>query len=151
MSHPGLRVPLIILAAFIGFTALYGAFAVVPDLPRDWLDGAPFADYTIPAVALGAVGVAAVVTMLVAVIRPEVAGALAFVTGLAMMGFELVQIAVVGLSIVEYGTDEPVAWLQIVYLGVGAVLAILGAALWRSTTDDRARWARTGHHFVGHA
>lgn len=151
MSHLALRIPLILLAAFMGFTALYGAFVVVPDLPRDWLDGGPFADFTIPAIALGAVGVAAVVTTLAVVIRPEVAGGIAAATGLAMMAFELVQIAVVGLSIVEYGADEPVAWLQIVYLGVGAILALLGAALWRVTTDDRARWARTGHHLVGHA
>ena len=54
-------------------------------------------------------------------------------------------------AFMAYGADEPVAWLQIAYLAAGAVLALLGAVLWRATTDDRTRWARTGHHLVGHA
>jgi hypothetical protein len=143
MRHYASRGLLAALSGFIAVTALFGAIVVVPALPPDWIAGSPFADYTIPALALGSVGGLALVTLLVIVVRPELAGALAVLTGLAMVAFEIVEILVVGFSLVEYGMDEPVAWLQVVFLVVGALTAGAGLALWRATTEDRERRART--------
>ncbi len=149
MSHAVTRTLLFVLAVFVAFTTLFGAWLVVPDLPPEWIEGSIFADYTIPAIALGLVGILAIVAALALLVRPEVAGLLSILTGAAMVAFELVEIAVVGLSIVVHGVDEPVAWLQIVYIAIGLLQMALGFALWRATTPERERWLRTGHHLIG--
>lgn len=149
MPHVVSRSLLLVLAVFVAFTTLAGAWAVVPELPPEWIEGSVFPDYTIPAIALGFVGVLAVVAALALIVRPEVAGLLSILTGAAMVIFELVEIAAVGLSIVVHGVDEPVAWLQIVYIAIGLVQMALGFAYWRATTPDRERWLRTGHHLLG--
>ena len=48
-----------------------------------------------------------------------------------MVGFELVETTVVGFTAVLYPT-QPVAWLQLFYLMVGSVVAVLGLRLWQS-------------------
>jgi hypothetical protein len=149
MTHPVSRGTQIVLAVFVAATTLFGAFAVVPTLPPEWLEGSIFADYTIPAIGLAAVGVVAIVTVLGLIIRPEIAGLGSVLTGATMIVFELVEIWAVGLAIVEYGADEPVAWLQIVYLGIGLIQVVLGLGLWRATQPERDRWMRTGHHLIG--
>jgi hypothetical protein len=149
MGHLSLRVPLLALAIFVGVSSLFGAISVVPDLPPEWIAGGPFPDYTIPAIALGFVGCVAVAAAIALVVRPEVAGIASIASGAAMVAFEVVEIAVVGFAIAEHGADEPVAWLQVVYLVIGAFQMGLGYALWRATADDRERWLRTGHHLIG--
>jgi hypothetical protein len=143
MRHYASRGLIAVLSGFIAVSAIAGAIAVVPDLPREWIAGSIFTDYTIPALALGFVGGIAAVTFLIVIVRPDVAGLLAAVTGAGMVAFELVQIAIVGLSLIEYGVDEPVAWLQVVYLAAGSLLAAAGVALWQATDEDRERLART--------
>lgn len=145
MSHLVSRGVLLVLAAFIAVTAIAGALFVVPALPSEWIDGGPFADYTLPAIALGFVGLLAAVAIVALVIRPDIAGAVAVTTGAALVAFELVEIAVVGLSILEYGVGEPVAWLQVVYLAIGLMTVGAGGALWAATADDRQRRQRTSH------
>lgn len=149
MSHPVLRSVLFVLAAFVAVTTLVGAITVVPTLPLEWLEGSPFADYTIPAVALAAVGVVAAVAALAVAIRPAVAGALLMLGGVLMVAFELVEIGAIGLALAEYRADEPVAWLQVVYIAIGFAQVVLGLALWRVTRPDRERLERTGHHLLG--
>jgi hypothetical protein len=149
MSHAMTRSLLLVLAVFVAFTTLFGAWLVVPGLPPEWIEGSIFTDYTIPAIALGFVGILAIVAALALIVRPEVAGLLSILTGAAMVIFESVEIAAVGLSIVVHGVDEPVAWLQIVYIVIGLIQVALGFALWRATTSERERWLRTGHHLIG--
>ena len=144
MRHYASRGLLGVLTAFIAVTAVAGAILVVPTLPLEWLEGSVLDAYTIPALALGFVGGLAIVTLIALIVRPEVAGAPAVMTGMAMVTFEIVEISVVGLSLVEHGLDEPVAWLQIVYIVIGALTAGGGLGLWLATADDRARLARTG-------
>ena len=143
MRHLASRGVLAVLAGFIALTAIVGALFVVPGLPPEWLEGSPLGDYALPAVALGFVGLLALATVAAVVLRPDVAGVIGVVAGLAMIGFELVEIWVVGFSLVDYGPTEPVAWLQVVYLAVGALTAGAGYALWRATAEDRVRRART--------
>jgi hypothetical protein len=47
-----------------------------------------------------------------------------------MVGFELVEIAVVGFTPVLYPTQPP-AWLQVFYILVGSIMALLGGILWK--------------------
>jgi hypothetical protein len=149
MTHPVSRGVLFVLAVFVAVTTLFGALSVVPTLPPEWLEGSVFADYTIPAIGLAAVGVVAIVAALALIVRPEIAGLASVLTGAMMVIFELVEIWAVGLAIAEYGVDEPVAWLQVVYLAIGLIQVALGLGLWQATRPERERWMRTGHHLIG--
>jgi hypothetical protein len=146
MRHLASRGVLAVLTAFIAVTASGGALFVVPGLPLEWLEGSVLSDYTLPALALGFVGGVSAVAFGAVIVRPELAGGVAVVAGLAMIAFELVEIWVVGFSLIDYGFDEPFAWLQVVYLLAGALTAMVGYALWRATTDDRDRRVRTHLH-----
>jgi hypothetical protein len=146
MRHLASRGVLAVLTAFLALTTILGATLVVPTLPREWLEGSVFGDYTIPALALAFVGGLSLVAFGAAVRRPEVAGGVAVAAGLSMVAFEAVEIWVVGFSLVEYGADEPFAWLQIVYIAAGLLTAAVGLWLWQGTADDRARLTRTTAH-----
>jgi hypothetical protein len=143
MRHLASRGVLAVLAGFIALTAIAGALFVVPGLPPEWLEGSALSDYTLPAISLGLVGLVALAAVVAVVVRPDVAGAIGVTAGLGMVAFELVEIWVVGFSLVDYGIGEPVAWLQVVYLAAGALTAGIGYALWQSTAEDRLRRART--------
>jgi hypothetical protein len=143
MRHVASRGLLAVLSGFIALTAIAGAFFVVPGLPEEWIDGSVFTDYAIPAIGLGFVGGLALVTFLLVFVRPELAGILAALTGAAMVAFELVEVWAVGFSLVEYGLDQPFAWLQVVYLVVGGSTAVAGVALWQATRADRERSTET--------
>jgi hypothetical protein len=57
-----------------------------------------------------------------------------------MVAFELVEIVVVGFTPAQTPDQFP-AWLQVVYLAVGAALVLLGARLWKAETGSYAlRW-----------
>jgi hypothetical protein len=143
MRHLASRGVLAVLAGFIAITSIAGALFVVPTLPPEWLEGSVLADYTLPALALGLVGILALATVVAIVARPEVAGAIGILAGLGMVAFELVEIWVVGFSLIDHGLDEPVAWLQVVYLVAGTLTAGIAWDLWQATADDRRRRART--------
>lgn len=153
MRHLASRGVLAVLTAFLAVRTIAGALSVVPALPAGWLEGSVFPGYTIPALALGVVaGGLAVLAFAAVVARPELAGLAAVLAGLAMVAFQLVEILAVGSSLAEYGVQEPVAWLQVVYIVIGLLTAGVGLALWRSTFEDRERSARTGRavHAFGH-
>ena len=145
MTHVWTRTSLVVLQSFVALTAIAGAIWVVPTLPPDWFGSHVFATPTIPAFALGVlVGGSAAIAAIAAIVRPQVAGPLAILAGLTIIGFELVEILVVGLAVVEYGAQHPQSWLQIVYLVLGAIGVALGYALWRMTEVDRTRWVAHG-------
>lgn len=139
MRHLASRGLLAVLTSFLALTAIAGAVLVVPTLPLDWLDGSVFRDYTIPATALAFVGGLSLVAFGLIFVRPDLAGPVAIAAGLAMVAFEVVEIWVVGFSLVEYGVEEPVAWLQVAYILIGLVTAGVGVALWTSTAGERGR------------
>jgi uncharacterized membrane protein YuzA (DUF378 family) len=138
------RGTLILLQVFVAFTASFGAVVVVPTLPLEWLQAGPLTDYTIPAFALGICGIAAVVAVILLIVAPRLGGLASMVAGLLMIIFEVVEIAVVGLAIVEHGASNPQSWLQIVYIVIGAAGLALGYHLWRLDEEPR-RMARPAH------
>ena len=131
MGRTGTRLTLVVLQAFVAFTTIFGALLVVPTLPLEWIQRGPMTDYTIPAIVLGVVcGGSALVALALLVTDSEHAGVASMVAGAMMIAFELVEIFVVGLSIVVHGADNLVSWLQIFYIGVGIVAVVLGYRLW---------------------
>jgi hypothetical protein len=120
------RAALVALNAFLGLTAAVGGL----DLLLGWyepppvglLRGSPFGGYAIPAlfmlVVMGGGGLVAAVALLrrheLGVLAPGVVGAMT-------IGFEVVQMVIIGFS-----------WLQILYLVVGVLSVLLAVRMWRT-------------------
>lgn len=138
-KHRGIRITLVMLEAFMLVTTVSGAIFVVPYIPVGWLHQgliAPFADYTIPALALGVLCGGAALGALVTVLGTRRGGALASIgAGVFMVGFELVEILVVGFTPVLDPT-QPQAWLQPFFILLGVAIALLGVRLWTSETES---------------
>ena len=127
------RIGLLVLNGFVAISAIAGAIWVVPTMPMEWIKYGPFTDWTIPAIALGFVGVLAAGTFVLVLVRPW-AGALAsIVAGAAMVIFELVEVGVVGWTLTDPTLSGFQKSLQLVYLMVGSAQLPLGVALWAST------------------
>jgi hypothetical protein len=110
------RIILIALQLFLGIGAVIGAVLVIPTLPREWLLGTPFPDYTVPALALGVIGLGALVSAALLMRRVQWGIAVSAAVGAAIAIFEIVEALVVGL---DY-------WLHALRLGP-APIAIAGA------------------------
>jgi hypothetical protein len=127
------------IAAFMALTAIQGALFVVPTMPRSVLHKgvlALFPDFTIPALALGILcGGSALVAFVTVLVRPRNGALASIAAGVFMIMFELVEITVVGFTPVQ-SPDQWPAWLQVVYLAVGAVMVILGARLWKAEASS---------------
>lgn len=131
--HVGLRLTLAALDAFLAIGAIAGALFVVPSMPREYLLRGPFTDFTIPALALGVlVGGSALLAALFVLVKPAMGALIAILSGVAIIIFELVEIAIVGLTAIERPAELD-AWLQVFYLALGAVIVALGVMLWRRT------------------
>ena len=130
-----IRITLGFLAAFVAISAIAGAIWVVPTMPLDWIKRGPFTDWTVPAIALGSVGVASAITFVALVARPWLGAVASVVAGAAMVVFELVEIAVVGWTLSDPGPSYFQSWLQLVYLVVGSAQLLLGLRLWIATRD----------------
>jgi hypothetical protein len=125
------RIALLVLNAFVAVAAIGGAIWVVPTMPLEWMRAGPFEDWTVPAIALGLVGVLSGMAALAVGIRPWLGGLLSIAAGAAMIIFELVEIAVVGWTLSDPRLNgSPQAWLQAVFLVVGAGQLLFGVALW---------------------
>ena len=142
MGRTANRATLIVLQSFVAFTTLFGAFLVVPTLPLDWLQRGPMTDYTIPAIALGLVGVSAIVSVLLLVLGSRHAPVVTMISGAMMIAFEFVEIAVVGFAVIVHGADNPVSWLQVVYIAIGVTVMALAYRLWHQMADP---WSVAWH------
>jgi hypothetical protein len=142
MGRTANRATLIVLQSFVAFTTMFGAFLVVPSLPLDWLQRGPMTDYTIPAIALGLVGVSAIVSVVLLVLGSTHAPVVTMISGAMMIAFEFVEIAVVGFSVIVHGADNPVSWLQVVYIAIGVVVMALAYRLWHQMADP---WSVAWH------
>lgn len=130
------RIGLLILNGFVAISAIAGAIWVVPTMPMEWIKYGPFTDWTIPAIALGAVGVFAAATFVALLWRPWLGALLSILAGVAMVVFELVEVGVVGWTLSDPTLSGFQKSLQLVYLVVGSAQALLGWLLWRSTRES---------------
>jgi hypothetical protein len=123
------------------------------------LEHSAFADYTIPALALGAVGLGAALSATLLFLRPRLGAFLSIGVGAAIIVFELVETAVIGLDVwlhlvglgpavaVERfgdlaGIPAPLGvplplWLQPLYVLVGLLIIALAATLLGSASTRR--------------
>jgi hypothetical protein len=142
------RLVLMALLLFLGFTALAGGLFVIPAQPVEWLAGTPFPDFTVPAIALSGIGLAAFAAVAL-LLAPRGAGPLvAFLTGGAIAVFEAVQVWALSLHVwlqalgleppgpthtsipLEPGGGIPAPlWLQPFYFVFGIVVAALACRL----------------------
>lgn len=139
-----LRIPLVALEAFVALTAIYGALYTLQTIPIEWLHAgliAPFADFTIPALALGILcGGGSLIALISVLAWPAIGAITSMVAGVAMIVFELVEMLVVGFTAAMYPT-QPAAWLQLLYIVIGSAIAVLGARLWKAETGSyRVTW-----------
>ena len=126
------RIGLVVLNAFVAFTAIFGAIFVVPTIPLEWLKHGPFTDYSIPALALGIlVGGSSTVAAILLLVRAWAGAVATIVAGVMIIGFEIVEIGVVGFTLIEYDASQFQAWLQVVYLALGSVQVLFGYRMWR--------------------
>jgi hypothetical protein len=136
MTTTATRIGPLVLNGFVAISAIAGAIWVVPTMPLEWIRNGPFTDWTIPAMALAFVGILAAIALVAVLLRPW-AGALAsMVAGLAMVVFELVEVAVVGWTLTDPSLEGFQKSLQLVYLVVGTGQLIGGALLWRATREE---------------
>lgn len=127
------RIGLLILNGFVAISAIAGAIWVVPTMPMEWIKYGPFTDWTIPAIALGAVGVLAAAVFVALLVRPWLGALGSIAAGVAMVVFELVEIGVVGWTLSDPTLSGFQKSLQLVYLVIGSTQALLGWRLWLST------------------
>ena len=126
------RIGLVVLNAFVAFTAIYGAIFVVPTIPLEWLKYGPFTDYTVPALALGIlVGGSATLATILMLVRARFGAVATIGAGAMIIGFELVEIGVVGFTLIKYDASQLQAWLQVFYLALGSLQVLFGYRLWR--------------------
>jgi hypothetical protein len=126
MLRRSVRVPLVALDAFLGVTAVLGGLGLLlrwyPPPPTALLTGSPFGSDTIPALLLTlVVGGSGLIATVAVLVRHALAAAASAVAGLIIIGFEAVQMAVIGF-----------AWLQVVYIVNGLLILALAAPLWAS-------------------
>jgi hypothetical protein len=120
------RVALVVLNTFLGLTAVVGGLGLLlgwyEPPPVKLLRGSPFGSYAIPAlfllVVMGGGGLIAAVALLR---RHELGVPTSGVVGVMTIGFEVVQMIIVGFS-----------WLQVLYLVVGMLSVLLAVRMWRA-------------------
>lgn len=119
---------LIILDVFLAVTAVAGGIGLLSgmlDPGVELLRGSPFTSYTIPGLALLVlVGGSALVAAGLMLRLPQVGVLASGISGVMMMGFEVVEVLVVG-------SDPGIARnLQIFYFTLGLLITLLAAVLW---------------------
>jgi uncharacterized membrane protein len=93
-------------------------------LPVTALAGSPFTDYFVPgAILFTILGLGPLGTAVLAWRRHPVAPFLTFAVGAALLIWLIVEIAIIG-----YSNEPP---LQPIYLGLGIMITLVGAAWWR--------------------
>jgi hypothetical protein len=125
------RIALLVLHGTVAVTAIAGAIWVVPTMPLEWMKSGPFDAWTIPAIALGFVGILAAIAFAAVIARPWLGALASVVAGAAMIVFELVEVAVVGWTPADPVLNgEFQAWLQPIYLIIGSAQFLFGVRLW---------------------
>lgn len=130
------RNTLVALLVLNGVTMIASAILVVPNMPVDWIVWGPFADFTIPAVVLGLVGILSLGAAGLVVSIPALGALLAIAAGLATSVYEIVEVLVVGLAILE-APAVPQGWLQPFFFTYGLVVAALAFSLYRAAEASR--------------
>lgn len=130
MSVKWLRRLIGALAAFVAVTAIGGGIAILvgaDEFPSEWLQGTPFADYTVPALLLAVVVGGSSLAAAVLIFSGRRAGAtVAAAAGALLAGYVAVEVAVL------QQTPPGPTPTEIIYFALGVALVVLTASLWHS-------------------
>lgn len=134
MEHKGRHITLAALEGFTGLGAVGGGIALVTGafnqwFPLTWLQGTPFSDYTVPGLTLLVIiGGGMLLAAAAQFIRQEWAMLLSAAMGLAMIGFEIVEIAIVNRFADAVVPSTIVQ--QVLFIAIGLTIFALSSSLW---------------------
>ncbi len=132
MKHKVMRITIFVLVVFGALTTLAGGIGLLTGAiatPLDWLEGSPFVDYTIPGLALAIIVGGSMFLAAATIFTDREVGVLASgFAGLAMMIFELVEVAFID----RFGRNwlSLALSLQVFYFALGLAIFVLAATLW---------------------
>ncbi len=148
MKHKVMRLTTFILVVFGALATISGGIGLLTGAiatPREWLVGSPFSDYTLPGLSLLVI-VGGSMTLASATIltRHEIGVLAAAFAGLAMIVFEIVEVAVIDhIS----GSDLLIALvLQSIFFVLGLAIFVLASILWISEYRSQHFLNRTIRH-----
>ncbi len=134
IRHTKIRIPLVVLEAFVALTALIGGVALLMGafpaqwLPVEQLQGGSFSDYTVPTLLLTIVVGGSSLIAAVTVFTGREVGVLASLAAGAI---------VVGGVIVEGAMVDHITFLEPFYFVLGLVIWTLAAGLWAAEMQQR--------------
>ena len=134
MQHKGIRIALAVIQAVVGLGAVGGGIAILTGafdqwFSVAWLTGTPFSDYTIPGlVLLLVVGGGMLLGAATQFIRREWAVLLSAAQGLILLGWEVVEVAIIDRYAQAVIPSTVVQ--QVLFTVLGLVIFGLAAFLW---------------------
>jgi hypothetical protein len=150
MKHKGIRIALVVIEAFIGLGAIGGGIALLMGafaqwLPLAWLQGTPFSDYTIPGLVLTfVVGGGMLLAAATLFIQREWAVLLQASMGLIMIGWEIVEVAIIDRY--EQAVVPSTVVQQVLFSVLGLAIFGLAAYLWMAEYRSRSFLTRHASH-----
>lgn len=138
MKHKIIRITLVAVEAFIGLSAIFGGIALLTGafnfdqwIPVSWLQGTPFSDYTIPGLLLLiVVGGGMLLAATTVFVKRKWAMLLSAAMGLVMIGFEVVEVAIIDRY--AQAVVPPTIVQQILISTLGLLIFGLAGSLWMS-------------------
>lgn len=136
MKHTVIRFALVAIEAFIGLSAIFGGVALLTGafhfdqwIPVAWLAGTPFSDYTIPGLfLLIVIGGGMFLAATTVFVKCEWAVLLQASMGLVMIGFEVVEVAIIDRY--AQAVVPPTIVQQILISTFGLLIFGLAGYLW---------------------
>jgi hypothetical protein len=132
MKYKAMRITIFVLVLFGALTTLAGGIGLLTGAiaaPLEWLQGSSFVDYTIPGLALAIIVGGSMLLAAATIFTGREIGVLASgFAGLAMMIFEIVEVAVIDPYA---GSSLSLAIpLQVLFFTLGLAIFILALILW---------------------
>ena len=152
MKHKTIRIALVAIEAFIGLGAIFGGIALLTGafnfdqwIPVAWLQGTPFSDYTIPGLLLLiVVGGGMLMAATTVFVKREWAVLISAVMGLVMIGFEVVEVAIIDRY--AQAVVPPTIVQQILMSTLGLLIFGLAGYLWMREYRSRSFLIRHVSH-----
>ena len=132
MKQKAIRITLFVLIVFGALTTLAGGIGLLTGAiaaPHEWLQGSPFVGYTIPGLALAIIVGGSMLLAAATIFTGREIGMLASgFAGLAMMIFEIVEVAVIDPYVGNWLSLA--LTLQVFYFALGLTIFVLAIILW---------------------